>query len=76
MGAWDFWFFLQENLHAHKKSSVEVGVFWVLAGGVEVPILFLWARGFLNSDEVDDSGLLCRRAFATLPHEIITETSP
>ena len=42
-----FWFFLLENPHAHKIPPFRgggVGFFW--KGGVEVPILFLWARGF------------------------------
>ena len=34
-------FFLQENLHVHKKGG---GVILGLGGGV--PISFLWARGF------------------------------
>ena len=32
-------FFLQENLHVHKIPRF-------FLGGGEVPILFLWARGF------------------------------
>ena len=37
MGAWDFWFFLQENLHAQKIP--------LPGGGWEVPTVFLWVRG-------------------------------
>ena len=44
MGAWDF--LLLENPHAHKFLLLGGGVPGFLEGGVEVPILFLWARGF------------------------------
>ena len=48
MGAWHFWFVLLENPHAHKIPPFRGG-FWVfLEGGVEVPILFLWAQGFFR----------------------------
>ena len=43
-----FWFFLLENPKAHKIPPFRGG-FWVfLEGGVEVPILFLWAWGFFR----------------------------
>ena len=32
------------------------GVFWVLAGGGEVPILFLWARGSLKERKTPPKG--------------------
>ena len=44
-----FWLFLLENPHAHKIPPFRGrgGGFWgFLEGGVEVPIPFLWARGF------------------------------
>ena len=47
MGAWK-----KCVLSAGNPMSIEFlvlgggGVFWVLEGGGEVPILFLWARGF------------------------------
>ena len=42
MGAWHFWRFLQENLHAHEIPVFLGGGFW---GGREVRILSLRARG-------------------------------
>ena len=45
-----FWFFLLENPHAHKIPPFRGGGCWgFLEGGVEVPILFLWAWGFFRS---------------------------
>ena len=41
MGAWDF---LLTSAQAHKIPRFRGG--FVLEGVVEVPILFLWARGF------------------------------
>ena len=44
-----FRFFLLENPRAHKIPPFRGGGFWVfLEGGVEVPILFLWAWGFFR----------------------------
>ena len=47
-----FWFFLLENPHAHEIPPFRGGGggFWVFleGGGVEVPILFLWAWGFFR----------------------------
>ena len=40
-------FFLQENRRAHKIPRFGGGVIWVFEGRGEVPILFLWVRGFL-----------------------------
>ena len=41
-----FWFSLLENPRAHKILPFRGG-FWASSeGGVELPILFLWARGF------------------------------
>ena len=43
-----FWFFLLANPHAHKIPPFRGGggvLGYFLEGGVEVPILFLWARG-------------------------------
>ena len=43
-----FWLFLLENPHAHEIPPFRGGGgvlgFW-RKGGVEVPILFLWAQG-------------------------------
>ena len=39
-------FFLQENLHVHKIPRLGGGILGLGGGGGEVPILFLWARGF------------------------------
>ena len=40
-------FFLQENLHVRKNLRIRGGgKCFFLGGGGEVPILFLWARGF------------------------------
>ena len=36
--------------HVHKIPRFGGGGFWVLGGG-EVPILFLWARGFSEKME-------------------------
>ena len=41
MGAWDFVALSAENLHAHKIPHGDLGRF-----GGEMPILFLWVRGF------------------------------
>ena len=43
-----YWLFLLGN--PHLKKIVVLGGFWVFwkGGGVEVPILFLWARGFFD----------------------------
>ena len=45
-----FWFVLLENIHARKiprfRGGGKLGCFLGGRGGVEVPILFLWARGF------------------------------
>ena len=48
-----FWFFLLENPHAHKIPPFRGGGFlgffvFLEGGGVEVPILFLWAWGFFR----------------------------
>ena len=43
-----FWFFLLENPHAHEIPPFRGGVWAFSERGVEVPILFSWARGFLN----------------------------
>ena len=44
-----FWFFLQENPHAPKIPPFRGGVLgFFKRGGVEVPILFLWAWGFFR----------------------------
>ena len=43
-----FWFFLLENPHAHKIPPFRGGFWNFLEGGVEVPILFLWAWGFFR----------------------------
>ena len=39
-------FFLQENLHVHQIPRFRGGGNFGFWGGGEVPILFLWARGF------------------------------
>ena len=46
-----FWFFLLENPHAPKIPPFRGGGsgFFFLQGGVEVPILFLWAWGFMRT---------------------------
>ena len=41
-----FGFFLLKNPHAHKILRFRGGCWGFLEGGVEVAILFLWARGF------------------------------
>ena len=48
-GTGSAWFFLLENLHAHETPRFR-GVFrFSLEGaGAQVPILFLWARGFFR----------------------------
>ena len=33
MGVWDFWFFLQENPHAHKMPRFKSGYFGFFLGG-------------------------------------------
>ena len=43
-----FWFFLLENPHAHKIPPLRGGSGFFLEGGVEVPILYLWAWGFFR----------------------------
>ena len=43
-----FWFFLLENPRAHKIPRFRGGSWVFLEGGVEVPILFLWAWGFFR----------------------------
>ena len=50
MGAWHFWFFLQENPMPIKFLLLSGGGCWFFffEGGVEVPILFLWAWGFFR----------------------------
>ena len=47
-----FGLFLLENPHAHKIPPFRGGggvLGFFRRGGVEVPILFLWARGFSES---------------------------
>ena len=51
VGVWDFWFFLQEKLHAHQIPRFRweyLGFFFVGGGGgvAAMPILILWAWGF------------------------------
>ena len=46
MGAWHFLFFLMEKPHAQKILRLRGVGFFLGGGGVEVPISFLWARGF------------------------------
>ena len=41
-----FWFFLLETPHAHEIPRFRGGLVFVLKGGVEVPISFLWSWGF------------------------------
>ena len=48
-----FWFFLLENPHAHKIPPFRGGSGFFRRGGVEVPILFLWAWGFSEVRIVD-----------------------
>ena len=66
-----FWFFLQENLHAHKilrlgERSIW-GVFWVFwgegGGGAEVPILFFFGHGDVSEEirEVAEKGKTHRK---------------
>ena len=44
-----YWCFLLENSHAQQIPRSRGGGSWVfLEGGVEVPILFLWAWGFFR----------------------------
>ena len=45
-----FWFFLLENPHAHKIPCFRGGrvLGFSRGGGLEVPILFLWAWGFFR----------------------------
>ena len=51
MGAWKKCILSAGKTHAPKIPRFRGGVFWVMGGG-EVPILFLWARGFflISSD--------------------------
>ena len=44
-------FFLLENPHAHKIPPFRGGCWVFLEGGVEVPVLFLWAWGFFSKNE-------------------------
>ena len=46
-----FWFFLLENPHAHKIPPVRRVGSGLFRRRVEVPILFLWARGFSDRRE-------------------------
>ena len=48
MGTWKNAFFLQEKTHVYKIPRLGGGGYWGFwgGGGGEVPILFLWARGF------------------------------
>ena len=46
MDTWKNASVLQEKTMSIKFLVLGGGVFWVLGGGGEVPILFLWARGF------------------------------
>ena len=57
MDTWKNAFFLQENLHVHKIPR--------FGGGGEVPILFLWARGFFWQKLPRDN--FCRSLAAQLP---------
>ena len=57
-----FWFFLLENPHAHKIPPFG-GSWFFWKGGVEVPILFLWAWGFFR--KVGGAKASHKRAFAT-----------
>ena len=50
-----FWFFLQENPHAHKIPPFRGGCWIFLEGGGEVPILLLWAWGFFRVLEVENA---------------------
>ena len=43
-----FGLFLLENPHAHKIPPFRGGCGFFWKGGVEVPILFLWAWGFFR----------------------------
>ena len=53
MGAWHFFgSFCWKNSHAHKIPPFRGRCWGFLEGGVEVPILFLWARGFFRIIEV------------------------
>ena len=46
MDAWENAFFLQET-HVHEIPHFRGGGFGVFLEGGGVPILFLWARGFI-----------------------------
>ena len=52
--------FLLENPHAHKIPPFRGGscFFWK-GGGVEVPILFLWARGFFRMKTIGPEAHAC-----------------
>ena len=56
MDAWKNASVLQEKSHAHKIPRFRgEGILGFGGGGGEVPILFLWARGFCDSVARQDS---------------------
>ena len=63
-----FGLFLLENPHAHKIPPFRGGSWFFLEGGVEVPILFLWAWGFFRKNDSESVQIVkCYRGSKTLP---------
>ena len=70
-----FAFFLLENPHAHKIPPFRGGVLgFSRRGGVEVPILFLWAWGFFRFKGLPTE--VRRRSFPDLPGEVPQTSAP